>query len=778
MRDNYYILLELDPSVRDEASINKAITAKQQQWSSERNHPTKGNLAQQYLGKLSDIKTVLLNPELRNTEAEEAKKILLVEKEEKNKKLKTAASILVKNGEIKENDLKALAKKFKLLENEITTILKVRVIKEEVTYKDDGIQLLDESVIKKIRSDLNLIRKKDLFDFLGLLPTSSCTVLWKKATEIYNQSSRNANKTAEITATNSLATTCLTYLKDETVKKRYQKSLQYESFDEIKELIDLAANDGSINVAEYQKLIAACTEKGLPLDRAEFYIYDYCLKKKYPQPQKVDNPEYRKQVQCGVCGHLNEPASNNCTQCTTPLKLICPKCGNAANSIDKGCSKCGFSIGDMPNAIPLIRDAKVELANGNFETAKKLLKEAELLWATHPDIVNIRKELEKENVVVEKIAQLIREKKFVEAQKQIIELKKINNSNSSIPNFERQCNEHITLAENYCRQARTVLSGDRKLDLFLSALEECADYNDAIQGASSIPVEPPTNLTVTKNKQTVSLRWTVPTNNKALKYRIIRKEGSIPVSASDGEILAEVEFPIYDDLSAKIGKNYYYAVFSIRGKNYSNTGAVKTDPVSLDIDIEEVKNLKGYVRGGILYLEWTFPAGCETVKIEYSHLGFPNSSNNANSIADFTKEQYDRKRGYVINQPVSQDYYFRVYSCFKINNTPFYSKGVNVLVTNSAPIIITYKVVIKKWFSQSAYIKINSDKQNIVLPEIIVIANQEGRPTTKKDGRCIMTIPSQQMTNLNIPLREVEEQHIRLFFANENDYNKYRLNPT
>lgn len=152
MRENYYILLELNPSIKDDATINAAITSKQQAWSSDRNHPTKGSIAQQNLGKLSDIRSVLLNPDLREKEAEEAKKVLVAKEQEKNKDLITSGSILVKNGEISENDLKALLKKSKFkdfTEEQALKILKARIKKEENTYKDDGVQLLDESVIKK-----------------------------------------------------------------------------------------------------------------------------------------------------------------------------------------------------------------------------------------------------------------------------------------------------------------------------------------------------------------------------------------------------------------------------------------------------------------------------------------------------------------------------------------------------------------------------------------------------------------------------------------------------
>ena len=276
MRDNYYILLELDPSVRDEASINDAISNKAGQWSRDRNHPRNGTVAQKYLAMLPDIKKVLLNPVARNTEADAALKIILDKKAKNEKKLKVAAKGLVRNGSIKEDDLIKLAKTFGFSEDEVERILKVHVM---VTPKDDGIEMLEESLIMSIRSDLNVVRKKDLFDFLGLNQETSCTDLVFQATNIYNKYSKNANKTAEVTATTSLSNVCIQRLKDEVEKEKYIKSLHYEYFGELKEFIDLWASKGSIDATGYHTLLSMVEDKNIPPKRLDFFIYDYCRKK-------------------------------------------------------------------------------------------------------------------------------------------------------------------------------------------------------------------------------------------------------------------------------------------------------------------------------------------------------------------------------------------------------------------------------------------------------------------------------------------------------------------
>ena len=55
-RENYYLLLELDPAIRDTNSIATAIEKKQAEWSRDRNHPIKKRQFQKNLEKINDIR--------------------------------------------------------------------------------------------------------------------------------------------------------------------------------------------------------------------------------------------------------------------------------------------------------------------------------------------------------------------------------------------------------------------------------------------------------------------------------------------------------------------------------------------------------------------------------------------------------------------------------------------------------------------------------------------------------------------------------------------------
>ncbi|MHC1690661.1 MAG: hypothetical protein AB9833_07490 [Bacteroidales bacterium] len=681
MRDNYYILLGLDPSVNDDTAISSAINKKQNEWSGP--HPTMEQVFKQNRSKLPDIRTVMLNTELRKNEAEEAKKILVSKEQEKNKDLITSGSILVKNGGISENDLKALLKKSKFkdfTEEQALKILKARIKKEEITYKDDGIQLLDESVMKKIRTDLNIVNKKDLFDYLSLTPTSSCTLLVQKANEIYNSSSRNPNKTAEITVTNNLAASCQTYFKDENIKKRYQKSIEFESFSEINELIDLAANDKIIDASEFQNIILKCTEKGIQIDRAEYYISEYCKKKSFALI-KVENPEYKKQVQCAVCHHLNDPSANNCGNCASPLKVICPKCSHLANSIDNACVKCGFQIGDMPNAIYLIRDANVELSKGNFELADKYIKEADFYWPGNQSLVElqerINKTVSKSQIIIADIDRLLSERKFATAQIKVNELQSINKSHKNISIYEKQINGHILAADNFCKKAKSETNNDRKLDLFLSALEECADFNDAIIGSSSLPIEPPTGLKITKNKKMIGLQWIAPSSKRALKYRIIRKENSKPSGFSDGEILAEIPNLVYEDFGVISGKSYYYSVYSVRGNSFSNVAETQ-GPI---IIAEDIKGLIAISGDSTLSFSWEVSYLAKRIEIFRSENNSNIKYGEGQKIVSPSKNKFTDSN--LIND---KEYFYSIYSIYEdCTGKEYISEGIRISSIPSSP---------------------------------------------------------------------------------------------
>ena len=72
-RPNFYLLLELDPSVEDRSAIEQRIAEKQEAWSRDRmGNPKARRRAESSLALLPEIRAVLADPEARRQEAKGA----------------------------------------------------------------------------------------------------------------------------------------------------------------------------------------------------------------------------------------------------------------------------------------------------------------------------------------------------------------------------------------------------------------------------------------------------------------------------------------------------------------------------------------------------------------------------------------------------------------------------------------------------------------------------------------------------------------------------------
>lgn len=109
---NYYLLLDLpiDPPENNPKTIQETIEKKQVEWSRLRNHPTKGTLAQKYIGMIPEIKRVMLDEGRRKQEAENARKIIARQEEEKNAQIDRHLLLLNSKGGVHPGEIDGIAK--------------------------------------------------------------------------------------------------------------------------------------------------------------------------------------------------------------------------------------------------------------------------------------------------------------------------------------------------------------------------------------------------------------------------------------------------------------------------------------------------------------------------------------------------------------------------------------------------------------------------------------------------------------------------------------------
>ncbi|MGE0084657.1 MAG: DUF1566 domain-containing protein [Desulfococcaceae bacterium] len=108
---NFYLLLELstDPPEENPEIIEEAIKSKQALWSKQRNHPTRGTLAQQYIGLIPEIRKVMSDPKLRRMEAQKAKKIFLEKEKGVFSKIDRHIGLFMSKGDISKSEIRKIS---------------------------------------------------------------------------------------------------------------------------------------------------------------------------------------------------------------------------------------------------------------------------------------------------------------------------------------------------------------------------------------------------------------------------------------------------------------------------------------------------------------------------------------------------------------------------------------------------------------------------------------------------------------------------------------------
>ncbi len=160
-------------------------------------------------------------------------------------------------------------------------------------------------------------------------------------------------------------------------------------------------------------------------------------------------------------------------------------------------------------------------------------------------------------------------------------------------------------AQQKLTQARnpTTPEGSRS-DLCLEALERCEDYQEARQYLATLPIQPPTNLQVTKGEQSVQLTWTA-SSHKGIRYAVVRKPKERPAFFGDGkELQRGIAELTYKDTQPVIGLPVYYAVFAEREGTFSKQGAQTQDAILITQDVSAVSS---QVKEGEVRLTWKVP---------------------------------------------------------------------------------------------------------------------------------------------------------------------------
>jgi len=299
---------------------------------------------------------------------------------------------------------------------------------------------------------------------------------------------------------------------------------------------------------------------------------------------------------------------------------------------NKTCIKCGFLIGDMANALPLIAKGKAALLMEDYKTAKIAFNLANNFWENHPDIIAGLDEIQtinqKETKLEQELTDLIAKNKYYSARRKIALLKKIDVRNPIAVGNEKLVLSKVQEAEKLLRQAKFTTKIIEKEAFLSKALLIANDCSEAERLLNVLPPNPPTGLSCSVTNNVVELSWKMVKAFLPIKYRIVRKLNSAPANPTDGTLLTEITDTKYIDLSVSAGQFYYYAVFTNRAKIFSTKGAI-SEEVLLTAPIE---NLKAEPGNKEIKLIWKAPPNVLRIEVRAKKGAIPTNRTQGESL--------------------------------------------------------------------------------------------------------------------------------------------------
>ena len=676
--DNFYILLELsvDPVEHDPKAIGAAISAKQRKWSMERvQNPSKSMRAQSLLELVPEMKKLQTDQALRDRQSAEARKILYHQEKEKFAALDKAIKLISLKGYVLEEELEKLVKKFRPLDrNTIRQRIKVNIKNKEAPSKSK--KRLDKSLVKEISKNLQLIGKKSLYEFLEISPNSSLKSLQNATSSKEIQVKNIARKTAEVTAAGSLLGHCLKLFKTEDTRTSYDDALAQGRLSDLDQSLEYAGLDKMIQAEEFDHLLKEAMSLRLSKEEATTYINDYARKKKWsvqvPGSVSVDSMHA-----CGHCGLLNQTKVKNCTGCGLPLQLTCPGCKKSVPSNHRICGNCGFSVGDMANAVTLVQAGLKALGKGAQKLAATKLEQALVFWPGHPEakqaLAKINQKVSETEVLLKQINNRITRRELYAARDLLAQLATLDSRHHALSK-STALEKRIQACENLIKQARSSDGGDRALDFYLAALDEVADAREAIDGVAKSPPMSPSELKMSGTVHAIKLRWK-PSPSKGTNYLVVRNSRAVPNGPEDG-VSVKVRQCSFDDTKAKPGQLNYYAVFALR-KGVSSNRAATGGPC---LRLAEVSHLSLTPGDRVIHGHWQKPELAEEVKVWRKKDQAPKTPGEGRGVvchdAGFTDQGLDN----------GQTYGYLIVACFRNGaGMPITTNGWRRKVIPTAP---------------------------------------------------------------------------------------------
>jgi hypothetical protein len=640
MVPDYYAMLGLDHRA-DRPTIEAALQRCQPEWSSKTRHPSKGTLYQSYLDQIPEIRKRLLgDPGERSVYDAELTAGRRAERQAQMDELQRLVRLRAAKGGLTVTDrgiLRQEADRLGLSKDDLDRLAEpfppVPEAPADPDVEDDEpppSNVIEPATRRQIRIALDHLKKRDLYDLLGLRRDSPAAEIAARAATERVRWMQKAQVTAEKTAWLNAVSLAQSHLTSPEARARYDRTLALEAEEGFRGTIVFALKGlPRLDPGTKDALLQEASALGLAADRAERLIRIACRKAGIVAgsgPAPVNAQADRRWLRCRECSGLTEytwaeiHSSGECRHCRASLKWDCPSCRRTAWVDERHCHHCGFAI---ENLDPLIRHFEAAQHAHRLRRLEEALEHLKRVQEFAPHHVGARKGLEK---VGEQLAQVRRLRALTEAEitrRRLVSARAaaeawsrlVASDDPEVRAVSEQIQAGLLKAGDLASRARAAIPEDtaRARTLFRKALAVAADLPDAHEGLRACPPDGPSDLRAEVSNGRVRLRWTAPKPDGVgpVAYRILRKRQQAPSHAEDGLVVAEVAATEWEDPNPTPGDSFGYAVFSTR-HSVSSLQGVSAGPFLV---AEDVRDVRVEARAGEVRLSWSAPPGMLGVRV-------------------------------------------------------------------------------------------------------------------------------------------------------------------
>jgi hypothetical protein len=438
---DYLQLLEIEPaavSVLGSRGLRELIKKKKKEWTSKAINPLYQQEARWNLERIRQFEALIEQPEVLEAYVNhraEAQAVERIKQEGEIRKLVALAGsgrreISPRQRELLKKQARSLKMPESLVEEAIRNLgFKVTrgspsaTSQHELPYRTP---VMDKVVFTEIQNWLKVLDRPSLYALLDVADRTSPYRLVTLAKILHSRWSKVLPKTSECTAWEKTSQACLTYLKDDESKDRYDNALFNRRLDRFIEHIDLVlagppvgreeqvllarlgVEDFGFSNQVVQECIAArAAEKGVSLER----------------PAQV-TVQVDSQVQCQSCFVWNDfHLHKQCRGCGNSLLRRCanPACRTSMPISARVCSKCKLRVSRGKQYVALLDLVDVLLNRGNARSAVDACQFAAQILPG-PDIDHRLSRAEKIRALTTSLKSNASRKAWSAVQKEMVEL--------------------------------------------------------------------------------------------------------------------------------------------------------------------------------------------------------------------------------------------------------------------------------------------------------------------------------------------------------------------